>query len=424
MSLIQLSPRVEELKRLLTDFVYNECIPAEAEYRAALGPEGSPQRWQTVPPVMECLKQRARSLGLWNLFLTKEYKEGAGLTNYEYAVLCEIMGHSPHIAPEACNCSAPDTGNMEVFAKYGSLAQKEKWLVPLMNGEIRSAFAMTEPAVASSDATNICTRIERHAQGGYVVNGRKWWISGAGHPKCAVFITMGKTDLTASKYGQQSIVVVPADAPGVTVVRPLTVFGYDDAPHGHCEVVFDNVWVPSENLILGEGRGFEVIQGRLGPGRIHHCMRSLGMAERALELMVDRVQNRATFGRKLVEHGVVLDSIAKSRMELEAARLLVLRAADMIDKVGAKNALKEIAMAKVVVPSAALKILDRAIQMFGACGVGQDTPLAEFWAGMRTLRIADGPDEVHTRQIAQLEIREQNAKLAAARKKRSSVAKL
>ncbi|KAJ2071959.1 hypothetical protein IW146_007712 [Coemansia sp. RSA 922] len=417
MSLVQLSPRVEELKQLLTDFVYNECIPAESEYRKALG-EGA-QRWQTVPLVMERLKKRARALGLWNLFLTKEYKEGAGLTNYEYAVLCEIMGHSPNIAPEACNCSAPDTGNMEVFAKYGSAAQKKKWLEPLMNGQIRSAFAMTEPAVASSDATNICTRIERQGEG-YVVNGRKWWISGAGHPKCAVFITMGKTDLTASKYGQQSIVVVPADTPGVTVVRPLTVFGYDDAPHGHCEVVFDNVWVPAENLILGEGRGFEVIQGRLGPGRIHHCMRSLGMAERAVELMVDRVQNRVTFGRKIVEHGVVLDYIAKSRMELESARMLVLRAADMIDKVGAKNALKEIAMAKVVVPSAVLTILDRAIQMFGAGGVGQDTPLAEFWAGMRTLRIADGPDEVHTRQIAQLEIKEQNAKLAA--RKRNATA--
>ncbi|KAJ1886788.1 hypothetical protein LPJ81_006637 [Coemansia sp. IMI 209127] len=409
MSLVQLSPRVEELKRVLEAFVESECIPAEEEYRKALG--SGAQRWKRVPPVIEKLKVRARELGLWNLFLPKEYKEGAGLSNYEYAILCEIMGRSPVIAPEACNCSAPDTGNMEVFAKYGTAEQKHKWLTPLLNGEIRSAFAMTEPAVASSDATNICTRIVRSGAG-YRVTGRKWWISGAGHPKCAVFITMGKTDTAAKKHLQQSIVVVPADAPGVTVVRPLTVFGYDDAPHGHCEVVFDDVWVPAENLILGEGRGFEVIQGRLGPGRIHHCMRSLGMAERALELMVSRVQSRSTFGRAIVEHGVVLDYIAKSRMDLESARMLVLRAADMIDKVGAKNALKEIAMAKVVVPNVALAILDRAIQMFGAGGVGQDTPLAEFWAGLRTLRIADGPDEVHTRQIAQLEIRQQNARLA------------
>ncbi|KAJ2161238.1 hypothetical protein GGF46_001666 [Coemansia sp. RSA 552] len=409
MSVVQLSPRAQALYDSLTTFVQNECVPVEAEYRQELG-EGA-QRWKTVPQVMERLKARARELGLWNLFLPKEYAEGGGLSNYEYAVLCEVMGRSPAIAPEACNCSAPDTGNMEVFAKYGTPTQKERWLRPLLDGTIRSAFAMTEPAVASSDATNICTRIERSGNE-YIVNGRKWWISGAGHPKCAVFLTMGKSDLSAARHSQQSIIIVPADAPGVTVVRPLTVFGYDDAPHGHCEVVFDNVHVPAENLILGEGRGFEVIQGRLGPGRIHHCMRSLGMAERAMELMVDRVQSRATFGRKISEHGVVLDYIAKSRMELEAARMLVLRAADMIDKVGAKHALKEIAMAKVVVPSTVLQILDRAIQMFGAGGVGQDTPLADFWAGMRTLRIADGPDEVHTRQIAQLEIREQNAKKA------------
>ncbi|KAJ2448759.1 hypothetical protein EV183_005275 [Coemansia sp. RSA 2336] len=420
MSVVELSPRVEKLRKTLIDFVENECIPAEEEYKQALG-EGA-ERWTKVPPVMERLKKRARALGLWNLFLPKEYEEGAGLSNYEYAVLCETMGRSPAIAPEACNCSAPDTGNMEVFAKYGTREQKVKWLQPLLEGRIRSAFAMTEPQVASSDATNICTRIERSGDG-YLVNGRKWWISGAGHPNCAVFITMGKTDEQAHRHKQQSIVVVPADAPGVKVVRPLTVFGYDDAPHGHCEVVFENVWVPRENLILGEGRGFEVIQGRLGPGRIHHCMRSLGMAERGLELMIQRVQSRTTFGRQIAEHGVVLDYIAKSRMDLESARMLVLRAADMIDKVGAKNALKEIAMAKVVVPNVVLKILDRAIQMHGAAGVGQDTPLADFWAGMRTLRIADGPDEVHTRQIAQLEIRQQNAKLAA-RKQTQPLARL
>ncbi|KAJ2816527.1 hypothetical protein IWW50_006470, partial [Coemansia erecta] len=388
------------------------CIPAEAEYRRDLGTGA--ERWTHVPPVMERLKKRAQALGLWNLFLTKEHREGAGLTNYEYAVLCEAMGRSPVIAPEACNCSAPDTGNMEVFAKYGTASQKRRFLEPLLAGRVRSAFAMTEPEVASSDATNICTRIERSA-GGYVVNGHKWWISGAGHPACALFVVMGKSDAGAAKHRQQSIVVVPRDAPGVTVVRPLTVFGYDDAPHGHCEVRFDSVWVPAENLVLGEGRGFEVIQGRLGPGRIHHCMRALGTAERAIALMVARVQQRATFGRALAEHGVVLDGIARSRMDAEAARMLVLRAADMIDKVGAKHALKEIAIAKAVVPSAVLAILDRAIQMFGAAGVGQDTPLAELWAGMRTLRIADGPDEVHTRQIAQLEIRQQNARLAAAK---------
>ncbi|KAJ2799083.1 hypothetical protein H4R20_004571 [Coemansia guatemalensis] len=421
MSVVQLSPRAQKLHDDLTAFVEDECIPAEAEYQRELG-EGA-QRWKTVPQVIERLKARARALGLWNLFLPKEYAEGAGLSNYEYAVLCEVMGRSPAIAPEACNCSAPDTGNMEVLAKYGSPTQKQRWLKPLLDGKIRSAFAMTEPEVASSDATNICTRIERSG-GGYVVNGRKWWISGAGHPKCAVFITMGKTDTTAKKHAQQSIVLVPADARGVKVVRPLTVFGYDDAPHGHCEVTFDNVWVPSENLILGEGRGFEVIQGRLGPGRIHHCMRSLGMAERAMELMIERVQNRTTFGRKIAEHGVVLDYIAKSRMDLESGRMLVLRAADMIDKVGAKHALKEIAMAKVVVPNVVLAILDRAIQMFGAGGVGPDTPLADFWAGMRTLRIADGPDEVHTRQIAQLEIRQQNARLAARNKNAAAAARL
>ncbi|KAJ1937707.1 hypothetical protein GGF37_005093 [Kickxella alabastrina] len=422
MSVVQLSPRVQELQRRLTDFVENECIPAESEYQKELN-QGS-DRWKAVPPTMGKLKSRARELGLWNLFLTKEYKEGAGLSNYEYAILCEIMGRSPMLAPEACNCSAPDTGNMEVFAKYGTEEQKHKWLDPLLDGKIRSAFAMTEPEVASSDATNISTRIvpgRGHGGNGYVVNGRKWWISGAGHPNCAVFLVMGKSDLEASKYSQQSIVIVPANAPGVRVVRPLTVFGYDDAPHGHCEVVFENVWVPKENIILGQGRGFEVIQGRLGPGRIHHCMRSLGMGERALELMIERVQQRSTFGRKLIEHGVVLENIAQSRMGLESARMLVLRAADMIDKAGAKNAKKEIAMAKVVVPKCVLDVLDRAIQMFGAGGVGQDTPLAEFWAGMRTLRIADGPDEVHSRQIAQLEIAEQNERTSARRNRNAGI---
>ncbi|KAJ2782245.1 hypothetical protein H4R18_002389 [Coemansia javaensis] len=413
MSVVQLSPRVQALYDALVAFVEDECIPAEAEYREALGTGA--QRWAAVPPVMERLKARARALGLWNLFLPREHAEGGGLSNYEYAVLSEVMGRSLAIAPEACNCSAPDTGNMEVLAKFGTAAQKKQWLEPLLAGTIRSAFAMTEPGVASSDATNICARIERR-DGGFVVSGRKWWISGAGHPRCAVFLVMGRSGPGAAsgssnnRHQQQSIVIVPADAPGVTVGRPLTVFGYDDAPHGHCEVAFDNVWVPAENMVLGEGRGFEVIQGRLGPGRIHHCMRALGVGERALELAVARVQQRTTFGRKIADHGVVLDYIAKSRMDLEAARMLVLRAADMIDRVGAKHALKEIAMAKVVVPAAVLAVIDRAIQLFGAAGVGPDTPLAELWAGVRTLRIADGPDEVHARQIAQLEIRHQNAR--------------
>lgn len=398
-----LSPRAKKLKALLEDFVENECIPAEALFEEQLG-KGD-QRWKVVPPVLEHLKRRARSLGLWNLFLAKEYPEGAGLTNLEYAFLCEIMGRSIYLAPEACNCAAPDTGNMEVLAKYGNAEQKAKWLKPLLNGEIRSAFAMTEPAVASSDATNIATHIQRQGDK-YVINGRKWWISGAGDPRCKLFIVMGKTDPTGKNvHTQQSIVLVPAESPGITIVRPMTVFGYDDAPFGHCEIEFKNVTVPAENLILGEGRGFEVMQGRLGPGRIHHCMRTIGIAERALDHMIVRITQRRAFGKLLAEHGTIVTDVARSRMEIDQARFLVLNAAHAIDQVGAKKALKEIGMAKVIVPSMALRVVDRAIQAHGAAGVGQDFPLATLYAGVRTLRIADGPDEVHTLQVGKLELR-------------------
>ncbi|RKP04971.1 acyl-CoA dehydrogenase/oxidase [Thamnocephalis sphaerospora] len=418
------SERVRRLAKVLTDFVENECIPAEALYERQMG-EGA-DRWKVIPPVMEKLKQRARELGLWNLFLPKEYPEGAGLTNLEYAPLCEIMGRSVTIAPEACNCAAPDTGNMEVFAKYGTPEQKKRWLQPLLEGKIRSAFAMTEPAVASSDATNIETAIRPSPDGqSYTVTGRKWWISGAGDPRCEVFLVMG---MSAPKHNnihkRQSIVIVPRNAPGVKVVRPLMVFGYDDAPIGHCELVFDNVVVPKENLILGEGRGFEVIQGRLGPGRIHHCMRAIGMAERALDTMLLRVTERRAFGKLLSEQGTILADIAKSRMELDQARQLVLKAADMIDRVGAKHALKEIAMVKVVVPSMALRVVDRAIQAHGGAGVHEDLPLARMWAGLRTLRLADGPDEVHTMQIGKLELRRVKELRAHREKQRSLAAKL
>ncbi|CAG8762187.1 2186_t:CDS:2, partial [Acaulospora morrowiae] len=327
------------------------------------------------------LKSKAKSLGLWNLFLSKDYPEGAGLTNLEYSLMAEIMGRSIRIAPEATNCSAPDTGNMEVFAKYGTPAQKSKWLVPLLKGEIRSAFAMTEKAVASSDATNIETSIQR-MNDHYVINGCKWWISGSGNPRCAVYLVMGKTSTRGNKHKQQSLVIVPANTPGVKVVRPLTVLGYDDAPEGHCEIVFKDVRVPLENIVLGEGRGFEVIQGRLGPGRIHHCMRSIGMAELGLDLMLKRVTDpsRRTFGKLLAEHGTILSDIAHSRMIIDQARFLVLNAADMIDKVGAKGALKEIGMAKAIVPDMLLKVLDRSIQSHGAGGLCSDFPLAQMYS--------------------------------------------
>ena len=394
--ILELSEKTRELHKRLTAFMDQHIYPNEQKFHDQI----AASRW-TPTAIVEQLKIKARAEGLWNLFLP-ESEEGAGLTNLEYAALCEIMGRSV-MAPEVFNCSAPDTGNMEVLARYGTAEQQERWLKPLLAGEIRSCFAMTEPAVASSDATNIESRIVRDGDE-YVINGRKWWSSGAGDPRCKIAIFMGKTDLTAPLHKQQSMVLVPMDAAGVKVERLLTVFGYDHAPHGHAEVSFTDVRIPVSNMLLGEGRGFEIAQGRLGPGRIHHCMRCIGVAERALETMCKRVQNRVAFGKPLSEQGTIRADIAQSRMEIEQARLLVLKAAHMMDTVGNKVARVEIAMIKVVVPSMTLRVLDRAIQAHGGAGVSQDTFLASAWAQVRTLRLADGPDEVHREAIAKLEL--------------------
>ena len=395
--------KVLELRGQLEAFMDEHVYPNERTYHEQV--EASEDRWST-PPIMEELKERARSAGLWNLFLP-DSEHGAGLSNLEYAPLCEVMGRSL-IAPEVFNCNAPDTGNMEVLARYGSPEQQERWLKPLLEGEIRSAFCMTEPDVASSDATNIQARIELTSGGDeYVVNGRKWWSTGAGNRRCKISILMGKTDPEAPRYEQQSMILVPLDAPGVEIERTLSVFGYDEAPHGHAEISFDNVRVPAGNILWDEGKGFAIAQGRLGPGRIHHCMRQIGVAERALELMCERVKGREAFGKPLAEQGVIMEWIADSRMEIEQARLLTLKAAHMMDTVGNKEARSEIAQIKVVAPNATLRVLDRAIQAFGGAGVSGDTPLAAFWAESRILRLADGPDEVHRASVAKLELKKE-----------------
>ncbi len=403
------SPKVQELQTKLTAFMNEYIYPNEKTVYAQLN-EGD--RWQPIP-IIEELKPKAKAAGLWNLFLPidsdPDGRSGAGLTNLEYAPLCEIMGRVGWSA-EVFNCSAPDTGNMEVLARYGTPEHREQWLQPLRNGEIRSCFAMTEPEVASSDATNIQAAIEKESSlerdgDQYVINGRKWWTSGAGDPRCKIAIFMGKTDPSAPKHKQQSMILVPMDTPGITIKRMLSVFGYDDAPHGHAEVLFENVRVPASNILLGEGRGFEIAQGRLGPGRIHHCMRTIGQAERALEAMCKRVKSRTAFGKTIAEQGTIRHDIAESRIEIDMVRLLVLRAAYLMDTVGNKVARGEIAQIKVIAPNMALRVIDRAIQAHGGAGVCQDFPLANAWAHQRTLRLADGPDEVHREAIAKLELR-------------------
>ncbi len=390
--------RIAELRLRVAAFMDKHVYPAEAAFEEELN--SLPSRW-SVSPIMEDLKARAKAEGLWNLFLPRREFPDA-LTNVEYASLCEIMGRSP-IGAEPFNCSAPDTGNMETLALYGNAAQKKQWLEPLLAGDIRSCFAMTEPGVASSDATNIRTEIRRDGDD-YVINGRKWWTSGAMDPRCKIAILMGQTDPDGPKHKRQSMILVPMDTPGITIVRPLTVFGYDDAPHGHAEVIFEDVRVPAGNILLGEGRGFEIAQGRLGPGRIHHCMRQIGVAERALETMCRRARARTTFGKPIADHGVTRHWIAESRMEIDQARLLTMHAARMMDEVGNKAAKAEIAMIKVVAPNVTQKVLDRAIQVCGGAGVSQDFHLAYAYARSRTLRLADGPDEVHRETVAKVEL--------------------
>jgi acyl-CoA dehydrogenase len=403
----ELTERQAHFRDRVRAFVEDEIRPRIADYEAE---HQSGDRWQPVQ-LIEDLKPKAREAGLWNLFMPPAPNvpmvdpsfafEGEQLTNLEYALCAEEMGRIPW-ASEVFNCSAPDTGNMEVLHRYGTREQKDEWLAPLMRGEIRSAFLMTEPGVASSDATNIECSIRRDGDD-YVINGRKWWSSGAGDPRCNVAIVMGKTDASAPAHKQQSMILVPMDANGITVERALTVYGYDDAPHGHMEIALDDVRVPASNLLLGEGRGFEIAQGRLGPGRIHHCMRIIGAAEEAIALMCERLQSRIAFGKRLSDHSIWEQRVAEARIEIEATRLLCLKAADMMDRAGNKAARAEIAMIKVKAPQMALKVIDDAVQAFGGAGVSQDTPLATAWAHIRTLRLADGPDEVHNRSIARLE---------------------
>lgn len=389
------SEKTIDLQKQISNFMELEIYPAEKDYEAEIS---SGDRWKPLQ-IIETLKSKARDKGLWNLFLP----EVSGLSNLEYAPLAELMGRV-YWSAEVFNCSAPDTGNMEVLERYGTPEQKETWLKPLLNGEIRSCFSMTEPEVASSDATNICGSIKKDGDS-YILNGRKWWSTGAGDARCKLSIFMGKTDEKAPKHLQQSMILVPMDADGVKVERILTVFGYDDAPNGHAEISFENVRVPLSNLLLGEGRGFEIAQGRLGPGRVHHCMRLIGVAERALEMMCERAKSRVAFGKSIAEQGVIRNWIAEARNDIEQARLLVLKTAWLMDEIGNKAARREIAMIKAVVPKMTLKIVDRAIQIFGGAGVCQDFPLANFWIVARMLRIADGPDEVHLESIAKMELK-------------------
>ncbi|MDE2079917.1 MAG: acyl-CoA dehydrogenase family protein [Burkholderiales bacterium] len=405
------SPRTQELQARLSAFMAEHVYPAEPQWWAEIEANTQAGRRWTPLQVIEKLKPKARAAGLWNLFLPP-HAEGAnakgeaefnfGLSNQDYAPLAEIMGAVPW-SSEIFNCSAPDTGNMETIARYGSAEHKKRWLEPLLAGEIRSAFAMTEPAVASSDATNIEAEIKRDGDD-YVINGRKWWTSGAGDPRCQIFIFMGKTDPTAPRHSQQSMILVPRETPGITILRPLSVFGYDDAPHGHMEVDFKNVRVPAANILLGEGRGFEIAQGRLGPGRIHHCMRLIGLAERALRLMCERATRRVAFGKTIAQQGVTQERIAEARCMIDQARLLTLKAAWMMDMAGNKSAKAEIAMIKVVAPTMACQVIDWAMQVYGGAGMSQDTPLAYYYTLARTLRFADGPDEVHRNAIAKLEL--------------------
>ncbi len=405
------SAKTQDLLDRLGEFFERHIYPNESRYHHEMNEfrrAGNP--WQVVPLVEE-LKVQAREVGLWNMFLPHSYKGQGGISNLDYAPLCEVMGRV-HWSGEVFNCSAPDTGNMETIERYGTDAHKERWLQPLLDGKIRSAFLMTEPAVASSDATNIQCSIKRDGDE-YVINGRKWFSSGAGSPHCAIFIVMGKTDFDAPRHSQQSMVLVPRDHQGVTIVRPISVFGYDDAPHGHMEVALDNVRVPVANILLGEGRGFEIAQGRLGPGRIHHCMRSIGAAERALEMMIDRLQQRVAFGKPLAEQSIWHERIAESRCMIDQARLLTLNAAHRMDVAGNKAARAEIAMIKVVAPNMSCKIVDWAIQAHGGAGVSQDFWLAEAYAHQRTVRIVDGPDEVHRNAIAKIELGKRAAAVKA-----------